>query len=267
MAKETGIVETILTIGGFITGGPKGAAIGKGVGTLLGGGSIQDAFSKGVGTLFQTDPRAMMVGNLMGGTNMFNFGGGGGGSSNRRRDVRGGAAQNYIGPQQQQGGLGSMFAGLNSQQQQGRMGGLFQDLIGLNSDNPLNALLIGGFLNSITNRKNPLSEFEQRQFATGERNPDYRGTPAPDYRYIQPTRPQAGIMGAAEGGMIDGPGSGKSDSIPAQIYQGGAPVQEARLSDGEFVMTADAVRGAGGGDRAKGAAKMYRMMNQLEGRA
>jgi hypothetical protein len=39
------------------------------------------------------------------------------------------------------------------------------------------------------------------------------------------------------------------------------------LSDGEFVMTADAVRSAGGGDRAKGAAKMYEMMNRLERRA
>jgi len=66
------------------------------------------------------------------------------------------------------------------------------------------------------------------------------------------------------GGMIDGPGTGTSDSIPATIYQNGGPVQEARLSDGEFVMTADAVRGAGNGNRNAGAAKMYQMMNQLE---
>jgi len=48
------------------------------------------------------------------------------------------------------------------------------------------------------------------------------------------------------------------------IYQNGGPVQEARLSDGEFVMTADAVKGAGGGNRNAGAAKMYQMMNQFE---
>ena len=71
-------------------------------------------------------------------------------------------------------------------------------------------------------------------------------------------------MTRAMGGMIDGPGTGTSDSIPAQIYQNGGPVQEARLSDGEFVMTADAVRGAGGGNRDAGAARMYQMMNQLE---
>jgi hypothetical protein len=32
-------------------------------------------------------------------------------------------------------------------------------------------------------------------------------------------------------------------------------------------MTADAVKGAGSGDRAAGAAKMYQMMNSFEGRA
>lgn len=71
----------------------------------------------------------------------------------------------------------------------------------------------------------------------------------------------------AMGGMIEGPGTGTSDSIPAQIYQGGNPVQEAALSDGEFVMTNAAVAGAGAGDRAKGAAKMYQMMKQFEGKA
>ena len=78
---------------------------------------------------------------------------------------------------------------------------------------------------------------------------------------------RGGIIGAAAGGMISGPGTGKSDSIPAAIYQDGGRVQEARLSDGEFVMTADAVKGAGGGNRAKGAAEMYKMMNRFERRA
>jgi hypothetical protein len=70
--------------------------------------------------------------------------------------------------------------------------------------------------------------------------------------------------GYRDGGYIEGPGTGRSDSIPARIYQDGQPVQEARLSDGEFVMTERAVRGAGNGDRAKGAARMYRMMREFE---
>lgn len=68
----------------------------------------------------------------------------------------------------------------------------------------------------------------------------------------------------AAGGLINGPGTGRSDSIEAMIYQNGVPVQEARLSDNEFVMTEKAVRGLGNGDREKGAAKMYELMHQFE---
>lgn len=71
-------------------------------------------------------------------------------------------------------------------------------------------------------------------------------------------------MGFAMGGMIEGPGTGTSDSIDAVIMQNGQPVQEALLSDGEFVMTERAVRGAGNGDREKGAARMYEMMRKFE---
>lgn len=71
--------------------------------------------------------------------------------------------------------------------------------------------------------------------------------------------------GYAEGGIseiyprrtggISGPGTGTSDDIPAM------------LSDGEFVVTAKAVRGAGGGSRREGAKKLYRMMHALEKKA
>jgi len=54
---------------------------------------------------------------------------------------------------------------------------------------------------------------------------------------------------------VEGPGTGRSDSIPAL------------LSDGEFVMTAEAVRNAGNGDRDRGAARMYDIMHGFEGRA
>jgi len=54
-------------------------------------------------------------------------------------------------------------------------------------------------------------------------------------------------------GSINGPGTGTSDEIPAM------------LSDGEFVMTADAVRGAGNGSRKHGMSRMYDMMQNFEG--
>jgi hypothetical protein len=62
-------------------------------------------------------------------------------------------------------------------------------------------------------------------------------------------------MPLMHGGEVHGPGTGTSDSVPA------------RLSDGEFVLTAAAVRGAGGGDRDIGAARMYDMMSELEAQA
>ena len=71
-------------------------------------------------------------------------------------------------------------------------------------------------------------------------------------------------MGYAMGGYVEGPGTGTSDSIDAVIMQNGRPVQEALLSDGEFVMTERAVRGAGNGNREAGAARMYDMMRQFE---
>ena len=56
-----------------------------------------------------------------------------------------------------------------------------------------------------------------------------------------------------EGGFVPIGGEERADDVPA------------RLSKNEFVFTADAVRGAGGGDIDKGAAIMEDLMNNLEG--
>jgi len=80
----------------------------------------------------------------------------------------------------------------------------------------------------------------------------------PDFEYDL-----SSVIRAKDGGSFDdfvdgevkGPGTGTSDSVPA------------RLSDGEFVLTAKAVRGAGAGDRDIGAARLYDMMADLEATA
>ena len=81
---------------------------------------------------------------------------------------------------------------------------------------------------------------------------------------------QGGIASLKDGGMLDFGGremdlrgggfvpigkKEKADDVPA------------RLSKNEFVMTADAVRAAGGGSVNKGAQRMYNLMNNLEARA
>ena len=81
---------------------------------------------------------------------------------------------------------------------------------------------------------------------------------------FQPTPLNLPPLGAAEGGgimnfprmngPIEGPGTETSDDIPAM------------LSDGEFVFTARAVRGAGKGSREDGMKNMYDMMRQFEAR-
>ena len=81
---------------------------------------------------------------------------------------------------------------------------------------------------------------------------------------------QGGIIGLRNGGMLN-LGGNEMD------YRGGGfvPIGKkeraddvpARLSKNEFVMTADAVKAAGGGSVNKGAQRMYNVMNQLEARA
>ena len=57
------------------------------------------------------------------------------------------------------------------------------------------------------------------------------------------------------GGIDPSEGSGTKDDVPAM------------LTAGEFVMTRDAVKGAGNGSLDKGIQKMYSMMNNLERKA
>jgi len=81
------------------------------------------------------------------------------------------------------------------------------------------------------------------------------------------------------GGLIEGPGTGTSDDIPAMIYQDGNPVQKAMLSNGEVVLSLKDLRNIGGGDaemagkmigdapngtRGAVAAKLFRNMQEFK---
>lgn len=247
---------------GLAIGGPMGAALGSGIGSLASGGDIKDAITSGImGFGIGSIPGAQgFAQSAMGAAGLQGLAGGGAGAAGGGplAGLFGGAGTAGAGAGAASGAAGAGAAGAAQAAAAGTSTGGLGTFLGSLAQSPL----VMASLMEATQPKGPImTPLQQQQMATGERVPDYRGTAAPDFRYGG-NNPRF-----AMGGFIEGPGTGTSDSIPAMIYQNGGPVQEAMLSDGEFVMTADAVRGAGGGDRAKGAAKMYEMMSRLERRA
>jgi hypothetical protein len=76
---------------------------------------------------------------------------------------------------------------------------------------------------------------------------------------------EGGLMGLKMGGMPMEMDYRMGGFIPVGSKERADDVP-ARLSKNEFVMTADAVRAAGGGSVNEGARRMYQLMNQLEGK-
>jgi hypothetical protein len=93
----------------------------------------------------------------------------------------------------------------------------------------------GGYIN--TQPVNPNAFYPQSQIHSAQ-----------PYPAATPQRHEI-IEGFEDGGMLDGPGDGMSDDIPANIDG----EEEIRLADGEFVVPPDLVRMLGFGDPEKGA--------------
>jgi len=122
-------------------------------------------------------------------------------------------------------------------------------------------------------KEDPLlvEEYNKYVFDLMEQRPDAKPMTFQDFkRMIKSGMKTGGRVKAEEGGLMnlggkemDLRGGGfvpigkkeKADDVPA------------RLSKNEFVMTADAVRAAGGGSVNEGAKRMYETMNKLEARA
>ena len=226
-------------IAGLLTGGTAmAAAVGAGLGRLASGGDLEDALKDGA--------LAFGIGSIPG---VGNF------------------AKNAMGT------LG--FGGATAKAATAKT---MADAAATGASKGFSLMSPGGILTAaslagLAEKKEP----PRPMFEKGERLPDYEGgvvvkpyySPITNKRYMTLEEKEAdeqgvGIMSAAAGGYIEGPGTGRSDDVKAGIFQNGQKVQEARLSDGEFVMTEKAVRNAGGGDREKGAARMYSLMNNLE---
>ena len=267
MAKESeadknksDLFSSIGALVGMVAGGPVGAALGGGLGALASGSDPRQAFETGLGSLFSAGlgGKAGLAMNALG-----IMGGGGGGAGSFQNQGANGMSL-LSGQQGQQIAAKQAMLGGFQGGPTGALRGILQ-AAGIEDEQGRTDPILGGLLQqALFEQRRPqfdkiMSEADMARYESGARLPGYKGTAAPGTPVVS-YRPKMMNMG----GYIEGPGTGRSDSIPATIYQNGGPVQEARLSDGEFVMTADAVRGAGGGNRNAGAAKMYQMMNQFE---
>ena len=105
----------------------------------------------------------------------------------------------------------------------------------------------GGFGQDLVMQQQPHNHPELHSHGDGFQQMNQGG------RFVGDTRQMfAGGGVHMGGGQVSGPGGEKEDLI------------NAKLSNNEFVMTADAVRGAGNGNINRGADQMYKMMNKFE---
>ena len=262
-----GLLSAIGGAIGLAVGGPVGAAIGSGIGSLAGGGDIKDALTAGL--------MGYGIGSMPGVAGALGGMAGAAGMQGTASSLAMQAANpNALGKMAQ--GVGSgLFGGAGGAGAGAAAGAAGQGAGGISSllqfaESPL---VLAGLMQAASPKNVELMTAEQRaQAATGERLPDYQGTAVPGSYAPTPSTPVPvpGLQrprAYAQGGMIKGPGNGTSDSIPGTIYQGNKPVEDIAVSDGEFIMTNRAVKGAGNGDRNKGAARMYQMMREFEQRA
>ena len=227
---------------GMYFGGPLGASIGSGIGSLAAGRSAEEALRNAALTGATTY--------AMGGKDFgkgFNFSTEGSPFASPQALGPGEFADTNAITSIKSAGTDSIFSKLIPESTMGKIalgGGILGLAGGLGEEQPT-----GGF----KMRPDPVG---RTRLGTGRIGNKLYNLDDPDERrqYFEDNRKRQGAedIELASGGEVEGPGTGTSDSVPA------------RLSDGEFVVTAKAVRGAGGGDRDVGAARMYDMMSQLE---
>lgn len=287
------LLPIIGTAAGFYFGGPMGASVGSGLGSLAGGKSVNDALTNAALAYGVTSfvPSSMMSSSAQANTGMF-------GPNALQNSLYSGSAginaapvnaavNNSMGVVE---GTGMPASAVNAAAQEGAnvaagSDGMFGGLIDFAKDNKmltagLGTLALGALSSSEEEEEisNPdygrpgeawdveyrgtrydLDDSEERNAYNARKAADRR-----EYNEREPVRAAHG--GAMYGhdkmsydtpitGEVSGPGTGTSDSVPA------------RLSDGEFVLTAKSVRGAGAGDRDVGAARLYDMMAELEATA
>ena len=235
-------------IAGAYFGGPLGASIGSGLGSLARGDNIGNVATNAL--------MGYGLGSLAGGTMAargVSFGQLGGAPAVQAGNIAQLQAQRKL---QEAGLMEQLKAGAKG------MPMLAKGALGLGA-----LAALSGEEEKQESKQTPFPEpGSQGQLSTEPGRVTYYDPRTRAYGSASPRIPE--IYKAADGGFprktgqIDGPGTEKSDDIPAM------------LSDGEFVMTAKAVRGLGAlngankddklEQRRKGAKMMYEMMEKFE---
>jgi hypothetical protein len=280
------LLPLIGTAAGFYFGGPLGASIGSGIGSLAGGKSVNDALTNAAlayGVTSFVSPSMMQNPQATGAF----------GSNTLQQSLYNPVTEVVTNPitvteaADVAGTVGDYGTGIVDLADSGSTS-MFDSALDFMGDNKFLTASVGsGILGAIAG--GPEEEVSStRPYAGGEahkvayqgveydlRDPDQiqaykeakRETQKPGFKYDVESvyakhggaMYEHGIEHPAERGdytgEVAGAGTGTSDSVPAW------------LSDGEFVLTAKAVKGAGGGDRDIGAARMYDMMAELEATA
>jgi hypothetical protein len=256
---------------GFFLGGPAGsaalnAALGSGIGTLVAGGDPEDAIKN-----------AILAGGAGAGLGALGVQGAGAAAAQSATGVAATEAATQAAAQKATEAAATQAATQTAAAEAAKSGILGSGI-------SVGDVVVGSSLLSLAGVGD--EELEDGGDMQLESRPDYKGTPisglyvdtatgiaydtvdeledAIRNRQQTATMAAGGIVTLNEGGLIEGPGTGTSDSINAGIYQNGRKVQEARLSDEEFVMTKKAVKGAGNGNTKLGAKRMYAMMDNFE---
>jgi len=227
---------------GMYFGGPMGASIGSGIGSLAAGQDTEQAllnaalaggtaYMSGYGKGFEKLPTSGSMSNISGPEMMVNQ------TTTTPvsaiQEAGGSGIVNQIGNfVKNNKGLTAGIAGLGLA---GLMGEEEQKMGEKMRDYPVGKTRLG--YGRIGDKMYNLDDEEERK------------------QYFEDNRKRQGAEDLAKSDEYNGSGTKTSDSVPDV------------LSDGEFVLTAREIRGAGGGDRNVGAARMYDMMSQLEGAA
>ncbi len=266
-----GIAGALIPGAGFLA-----PAIGAGLGTLAGGGSSKNAIKYAL--LAGGANTAFGIGETLRGTTM------GGALSDQM--VKAGFAK----PLSAEGTIGAKAAAKKSLLSNPFVqAGILTTLAG-KQEQPTSLTSMGssegydgstidrsGFLDNLYASRHDGTRFSKAEDRDKyDRDIDETLAPPPDeYEDIRPFETQY----AARGGLIEGPGTGTSDDIPAMIYQDGKPVQDAMLSNGEVVLSLKDLRNIGGGDaemagkmigdapngtRGAVAAKLFRNMQEFK---